>query len=180
MAPRFWPDRRASIFHRYQGRMRLGVHPLSCIVPHVRADGPIHIGGGCPSIDAGDQRRPGAPSSASPFLHWGMRAECAEPGRIPKRAGFPLHSDANLNLSPNPWRIPAPLRMRGSSHKIGKSMAAGVFDLAIDGARSSAERRRRFGGGGMTGTPELRSKVFGHPRGLLYIAGTELWDRVSF
>ena len=24
------------------------------------------------------------------------------------------------------------------------------------------------------------SKIFGHPRGLLFIAGTELWDRISF
>ena len=33
----------------------------------------------------------------------------------------------------------------------------------------------------MAKAEELRSKgVFGHPRGLLYIAGTELWDRVSF
>ena len=26
----------------------------------------------------------------------------------------------------------------------------------------------------------MQGQVFGHPRGLLYIAGTELWDRISF
>ena len=28
--------------------------------------------------------------------------------------------------------------------------------------------------------PSDRGTVFGHPRGLLFIASTELWDRISF
>src|SRR5438445_9008981 len=41
-------------------------------------------------------------------------------------------------------------------------------------------------GGGMTaitGETDVRpgqSEVFGHPRGLVVLAGTELWDRISF